>query len=362
MYSTQAWAKDAADSDFRRIEIQRNICGAEDVSFAVKYCGICHSDVHIAENHFSALPGQQTNYPCVPGHELAGVVTAVGANVTKYKIGDRVGVGCISDSCLGCPHCQAGEENWCAGNGSRMTSTYNGKTDQGHIKTHTGWTFGGYSRSMTVNQRFIISIPDGFPLEAAGPVFCAGITMYSPLCYWDADKGSKRVGIVGIGGLGQMGVQLARAMGNIVTAISTSPGKEAGARQLGADHFIVSSQPDSMAMGAKSLDLILNTVSADHDLTALLGLLARDGTVVALGAVAKPHPINQIILFRRINISGSLIGGMKDTQECLDFCSKNNIKPLTAMVTADKIPEVYEKLTAKNDQIVRYVLDIQNSL
>merc|ERR1719184_694358 len=299
-----------------------------------------------------------TNYPCVPGHELAGVVSSVGKNVTKYKVGDFVGVGCIVDCCMQCQGCKAGEQHMCE---SGMTGTYNGMIKHGHIKTNSGWTFGGYSGSQTVHQNFIIKIPDGFPLDAAGPVFCAGITMYSPLCYWGCLAGGKRVGIVGIGGLGQMGVRLAKAMGNTVTAISTSPHKEMVAREIGADNFVLSNKPESMAVAAKSLDLILNTVSADHDLTALIGLLARDGTIVQLGVVRKPHPISQMIFFRRVNLSGSLIGGMRDTQDCINFCAAKGIQPDTEMVTADQIEAVYDKLREKNDRITRYVLDVTKS-
>ena len=233
-----------------------------------------------------------TKYPCVPGHELAGVVTAVGSNVTKCKVGDNVGVGCVVDSCFDCPGCEEGEEHMCQ---KGMTMTYDEgdnpivvgeeiflfplsllEIKHGHIKTGSGWTFGGYSCSQTVHQRFIVKIPEGFPLEAAGPVFCAGITMYSPLVYWvaptasqsvsqsspfqGAAKGGKRVGIIGIGGLGQMGVRIAKAMGNTVTAISTSPNKEAAAKEIGADNFLVSTDPELMKAGADSLDLILNTV------------------------------------------------------------------------------------------------------
>ena len=270
MYSTQAWAKDGPKSSFQKIEIKRNVCGDEDVTFAVKFCGICHSDVHVAENHLDVPGGKKTNYPCVPGHELAGVVTEVGRNVTKYKVGDMVGVGCLSDSCMACTSCAEGEEMWCA---KGMTSTYDKETTHGHIATDSGWTFGGYSKSQTVNQKFILKIPAGYPLSAAGPVFCAGITMFSPLSYWGAKAGGMRVGIVGIGGLGQMGVQLAKAMGNKVTAISTSPSKEAAAREIGADNFVVSTDPDSMKKAVMSCDLILNTVSVNHEAAHYLSLL-----------------------------------------------------------------------------------------
>merc|ERR1719500_2623129 len=280
MYSTVAWGKTSAEGKFEKLQISRNVAGEEDVTFAVKYCGICHTDVHIAGNDMG-----MTNYPCVPGHELAGVVTAVGRRVTKVKVGDAVGVGCVSDCCMNCPSCQEGEEHLCD-NG--MTGTYDSMIKHGHQKTDSGWTYGGYSASQTVHMRFIVKVPSGFPLEAAGPVFCAGITMFSPLCHWGAKQGGKRVGIVGIGGLGQMGVRLARAMGNSVTAISTSPSKEGAAREIGADKFVVSTSPESMKAAAASLDIILNTVSADHQVATYLPLLAKKGVIVQLGLVLAP--------------------------------------------------------------------------
>jgi len=354
MYSTMAWAKSAADSEFGKIEIKRNTTGDNDVTFDLKYCGICHTDVHIANNDMG-----NTKYPCVPGHELAGVVTRVGKNVTKYKVGDRVGVGCIVDSCMGCDGCKDGEEHMCR---KGMTGTYNGDIKHGHISTDSGWTYGGYSASQTVHERYIVAIPDGFPLEAAGPVFCAGITMYSPLCYWEANKGGRRVGIIGIGGLGQMGVRLAKAMGNTVTAISTSPNKEAAAREIGADNFVVSTDPDSMAKAAGSLDLILNTVSATHDLNHYLGLLDNKGVLVQLGLVTTPHPVLQLpLMFKKLSVAGSLIGGLPETQDCIDFCHKHNIVPKIKVVTANDLGEVYKELTSKNDSIIRNVLDIEAS-
>merc|ERR1712130_1032855 len=321
MYSTEAWGKLSKEGNFSKFQIQRNLPGDDDVQFEVKYCGICHTDVHFAEKT-SAI----TKYPLVPGHELAGVVTKVGAKVKDIKVGDNVGVGVLSDSCQNCGQCEMGEEQACE---KIASHTYNYDTVHGHIKT--------------------------------GPILCAVITMYSPLSHWSCLGGGKRVGIVGIGGLGQMGVRLAKAMGNTVTAISTSPHKETVAREIGADNFVLSNKLESMASAAKSLDLILNTVSADHDLTALIGLLARDGTIVQLGVVRKPHPISQMIFFRRVNLSGSLIGGMRDTQDCIDFCAAKGIQPDTELVTADQIEAVYDKLREKNDRITRYVLDITKS-
>jgi len=354
LYPTIAWAKTAADSKFSKIEISRNVAGENDVTFEMKYCGICHTDVHIANNDMG-----RTHYPCVPGHELAGIVTKVGSNVTKVKVGDRVGVGCIVDTCMNCDGCAAGEEQLCC---KGMTGTYDGEIQHGHIKTNTGWTFGGYSGSQTVHERFIIKIPDGFPLEAAGPVFCAGITMYSPLVYWKAEKGGLRVGIIGIGGLGQMGVRIAKAMGNTVTAISTSPNKEAAAKEIGADNFVVSTDPESMKAAAGSLDLILNTVSANHDVNTYLPLLASKGVIVQLGLVLNPHPVNQLVLmFKKLTIAGCLIGGLPETQDCIDFCHKHNIVPKIKIVTSKDLDGVYEALSKKNDSIIRNVLDIEAS-
>merc|ERR1711936_523427 len=354
MYSTVAWAKTAADSEFSKIKIKRNTAGPDDVTFELKYCGICHTDVHIAANDMGS-----TKYPCVPGHELAGVVTAVGKNVTKCQVGDHVGVGCVVDSCLSCPGCDDGEEHMCQ---KEMTMTYDADIKHGHIKTGSGWTFGGYSCSQTVHQRFVIKVPGGFPLEAAGPVFCAGITMYSPLANWGAGKGGKRVGIVGIGGLGQMGVRIAKAMGNTVTAISTSPNKEAAAREIGADNFVISTDPASMKAAAGSLDLILNTVSADHDLNTYLPLLAARGVLVQMGVALTPHPVSQFpLMFKKLSIAGSLIGGLPETQDCIDFCHKHDIIPKIKLVNCTELERVYQELKNKNDTIIRNVLDIEAS-
>merc|ERR1719153_1950158 len=240
--------------------------------------------------------------------------------------------------------------------------TYDAEIKHGHIKTNTGWTLGGYSGSQTVNQKFIVKVPAGFPLEAAGPVFCAGITMYSPLCYWEANKGGKRVGIIGIGGLGQMGVRLAKAMGNTVSAISTSPNKEAAAKEIGADKFVISTDAGSMKFNEKTLDLILNTVSAEHDLNHYMPLLADKGVLVQLGLVTTPHPVQQLpLMFRKLSVAGSLIGGLPETQECIDFCHKHKIIPKIKIVQSKDLGDVYKELQAKNDSIIRNVLDIEGS-
>lgn len=355
MYETTAWAKKSATEKFEKITIKRNLPGDNDVTFDLKYCGICHTDVHFANNDMGS-----TKYPVVPGHELAGVVTAAGKNVTKFKVGDSVGVGCISDSCMTCASCEAGDEHFCEGGG--MTMTYDADIKHGHIATDSGYSYGGYSASQTVNQRYLIKIPEGYPLEKAGPIFCAAITMYSPLAHWKAKEGGKKVGIIGIGGLGQFGVRIAKAMGNEVYAISTSPNKEEAAKSVGADKFIVSTDADSMKTAENSLDLILNTVSASHQLAHYLPLLKKDGTLVQLGLVLSDHQVQQFpLMMKRISIAGSLIGGMPETQECMDFCAKNKIIPDTKVIKADELESVYTILSQKNDSIVRYILDVAGS-
>lgn len=354
LYDTVAWGKSSKDSKFSQLKIQRNLPGADDVTFDLKYCGICHTDVHIANNDWGT-----TTFPVVPGHELAGVVSAIGANVTKFKVGDQVGVGCIVDSCLKCRNCNDGVEHICSG---KMTMTYDSKISHGHIKTNSGITYGGFSTSQTVNERFLIKIPAEYPLESAGPLFCSAITMYSPLCHWKAASGGLNVGVIGIGGLGQMGIMLAKAMGNKVTAISTSPAKQQDAMEIGADNFIVSTDEASMLSGADTLDLILNTVSANHQIEHYLPLLRRDGSIVQLGLVGKKHEIAQIPLMRkRIQISGSMIGGIPETQDCMDFCAKHKIFSKIKLVKASELDHVFSILEQKNDQVVRYVLDIEAS-
>jgi len=353
MYTTYAFGKPAVDEGFQQISIERNLPGDDDVQFDVIYCGVCHSDVHVGLDQLGG-----TIWPFVGGHELAGVVTAVGKNVSKVSVGDHVGVGCIVDSCLDCSACQQGEENYCK---KGLTGTYNAVPKYGRISTGVGHTLGGYSGSISVNEHFIVKIPDNYPLEAAGPILCAGITMYSPLSHWGAIKGGMRVGIIGIGGLGQMGVRLAAAMGNEVTAISTSERKKQVAIECGATNFIISRDPESMQAAAGSLDLILNTVSAPHEVCEYVSLLDTNGTIVQLGLVTKPHSVKQMVLFRRKSVSGSCIGGMPETQACIDFCAEKNIQPQLELITSDQLDDVYQKLNNGNEGITRYVLDIKKS-
>jgi uncharacterized zinc-type alcohol dehydrogenase-like protein len=279
-----AWGINRLGEKFSPLWINRPKVGDFDVKFAMKFCGICHTDCHMGLNHLGG-----GIYPMVPGHELVGEVVEVGSKVTKVKVGDRVGVGCIIDSCMDCDFCNSGAEQYCLKGGS--THTYNSKKTHGHIGGNPETqNFGGYSGSNTLHERFIIKIPDAIPLEKAGPLMCAGITMYDPLRHWGATKGTPmNIGIIGIGGLGTMGLKLAKALGHKVFAISSSPGKEQLAKDKGADVFVCSKDEASMAANAGQMDLILNTISADHQCMPYLALLRTNGTLVQLGLATGAH-------------------------------------------------------------------------
>ena len=340
-----AYGAMAADQPVRQMQITRRTPGPHDVQIEILYCGICHSDLHQVRSEWAG-----TLYPCVPGHEIVGRVTSVGAHVTDHKPGDLVGIGCIVDSCRDCPDCAEGLENYCDG----MVGTYNGRTDD-----PPGHTLGGYSQAIVVHERYVLRIthPED-QLAAVAPLLCAGITTYSPLRHWGAGPGRK-VGIVGIGGLGHMGVKLAHAMGAHVVAFTTSDSKRAAARALGADEVVVSRSPDEMAAHAKSFDLIVNTVAAPHDLDAFLGLLKRDGTMTLVGAPATPHPSPNVfnLISKRRALAGSMIGGIPETQEMLDFCAAHGITADIEMIRADQIETAYERML-KGDVKYRFVIDI----
>ena len=335
----------AADQPLRPMDITRRDTGPHDVRIQIVYCGICHSDLHQVRSEWAG-----TLYPCVPGHEIVGRVTEVGAHVTSHKPGDLVGVGCIVDSCQHCPDCEEGLENYCDG----MVGTYNGPTADA-----PGHTLGGYSQAIVVHERFVLRIthPED-QLAAVAPLLCAGITTYSPLRHWGAGPG-KKVGIVGIGGLGHMGVKLAHAMGAHVVAFTTSPDKVEAARALGAHEVVVSRHAEEMAAHAQSFDFILNTVAAPHDLDAFLALLKRDGTMTLVGAPATPHPSPNVfnLIMRRRSLAGSLIGGIPETQEMLDFCARHGITADIEMIRADQIEDAYERML-KGDVKYRFVMDI----
>eukprot|EP00960_Hanusia_phi_P039500 753915-Hanusia_phi.AAC.31 len=323
--------------------------GDMDISFDIKYCGICHTDVHFIKNDLGF-----SQYPMVPGHELIGTVTAVGSKVTKFQVGDNIGVGCMVDSCMDCKYCKQNEEQYC---NTGSTFTYGGVSKYGRCGPAGKPTAGGYSDKMVVNEHFAVKVPKDISLEKAAPLLCAGITMYDPIVEHGVKAGTK-IGIVGLGGLGMMGIKIAKAMGAEVTAISTSPNKEAGAKEMGATNFLLSSDADAMAKAAKSLDIILDTVSADHEVMPYIGLLATKGTHVMIGLTTKPLSVaGSALLFGRQNVTGSLIGGMQRTQEMIDFCCSKNIFPDVKVIGATEIKDALTKLEGKNDSLVRYVID-----
>jgi uncharacterized zinc-type alcohol dehydrogenase-like protein len=312
--STRAYGANAADQPLQAMQIERRAPGAHDVQIDIAYCGVCHSDLHTVRSEWGG-----TKYPCVPGHEIVGHVSAVGADVTAFKVGDTVGVGCLVDSCQHCRSCDEGLEQYCE-NG--FTGTYNGATADA-----PGHTLGGYSQRIVVDDKFVLKIhhPED-QLAAVAPLLCAGITTYSPLRHWNIGPG-KKVGIVGIGGLGHMGIKLAHAMGAHVVAFTTSESKRQDARDLGADDVVVSRNPAEMRAHDDSFDFILNTVAAPHDLDAFTSLLKRDGTMCLVGVPATPHPSPSVgqLIFGRRSLAGSLIGGNAETHEMLDFCEQHGI-------------------------------------
>ncbi|MEN1943261.1 NAD(P)-dependent alcohol dehydrogenase [Luteimonas sp. MJ293] len=340
----KAYGAHAGDQPLVPIDIARRATGAEDVRIDIAYCGVCHSDLHQVRAEWAG-----TLFPCVPGHEIVGRVAEVGASVTGFKPGDLVGVGCIVDSCRTCDECGDGLENYC----DRMVGTYNGRTDD-----KPGHTLGGYAQAIVVDQRYVLRIshPEA-DLAAVAPLLCAGITTWSPLRHWKVGPGMK-VGVVGIGGLGHMGIKLAHALGAHVVAFTTSEGKREEARKLGADETVVSRNEEEMAAHRNSLDFILNTVAAPHNLDAYISLLRRDGTMALVGVPGTPHPSPQVfnLVMKRRSLAGSLIGGIPETQEMLDFCAKHGITADIEMIRAEQINDAYERML-KGDVRYRFVID-----
>jgi uncharacterized zinc-type alcohol dehydrogenase-like protein len=342
--TVKAYGAYAADKPLESLDITRRAPGVHDVQIDIAFCGVCHSDLHTVRAEWAG-----TQFPCVPGHEIVGRVTAVGEHVKTHKVGDLVGVGCMVDSCKHCADCEEGLEQYCDG----MVGTYNGSTPDA-----PGHTLGGYSQQIVVHERFVLRVGhQEADLAAVAPLLCAGITTYSPLRHWGAGPG-KTVGIVGIGGLGHMGIKLARAMGAHVVAFTTSESKRQDAHDLGAHEVVVSKDPAAMAAKAKSLDLIINTVAASHNLDAFLNLLKRDGTMVLVGAPATPHPSPQVfnLITKRRAIAGSMIGGIPETQEMLEFCAQHNIVADIELIRSDEINEAYERML-KGDVKYRFVID-----
>ena len=341
----KAYAAQSPTTPLSPFEIERRLIGPEDVNIQILYCGVCHSDLHTARNEW-----KNTIYPSVPGHEIVGRVISVGDKVRNFKPGDLAGVGCMVDSCGHCNPCHDGEEQYCE-NG--FTGTYNGPLFGGE-NTH-----GGYSQSIVVKEHFVLKIShDENDLAAVAPLLCAGITTYSPLRHWQAGPG-KRVGIVGLGGLGHMGVKIAHAMGAHVTLFTTSPSKIEDGKKLGADEVCVSTDSGQMAFRSNQLDFILNTVAAPHNLDAYLQLLKHDGTMTLVGAPADPHPSPGVfnLILKRRQIAGSLIGGIRETQEMLDFCAKHGITSDIELVSMSYINTAYERML-KSDVKYRFVIDM----
>lgn len=342
MTSVAAYAAPAAKAPLERTTIERRPVGEHDVRIEIAYAGICHSDIHqVNEGWGEAI------FPMVPGHEIAGVVAEVGPGVTRYAVGDRVGVGCFVDSCRECEYCRQGLEQYCT---SGMIGTYNALDKNGEP------TYGGYSQQIVVDEAYVLRIPDALPLDAAAPLLCAGITTYSPLRYWNAGPG-KKVAVVGMGGLGHMGVQLARAMGAEVTVLSQSLRKKDDGLRLGADRYFATSDPETFTELAGTFDIVLSTVSAPLDMSAYLGLLKTDGVLANVGAPEEPVSVNLFALMGgRKKIAGSLIGGIAETQEMLDFCGEHGITAEIELIRADEVNTAYERVTS-SDVRYRFVID-----
>ncbi len=340
----KAWGAHAGDQPLQSLDIIRRAPGAHDVRIDIAYCGVCHSDIHQVRSEWAG-----TLYPCVPGHEIVGRVAAVGAQVSGVQVGDLVGVGCIVDSCKQCADCEEGLENYC----DHMVGTYNGPTADA-----PGHTLGGYSQQVVVHERYVLRIRHSeAQLAAVAPLLCAGITTWSPLRHWQVGPGHK-VGVVGIGGLGHMGIKLAHALGAHVVAFTTSESKREAAKALGADEVVVSRNAEEMKAHRKSFDFILNTVAVPHDLDPFLALLKRDGTLSLVGAPAMPHPSPNVfnLIMKRRAIAGSMIGGIPETQEMLDFCAEHGIVADIELIRADEINVAYERML-KGEVKYRFVID-----
>ncbi|ACR30450.1 NAD(P)-dependent alcohol dehydrogenase [Burkholderia glumae] len=345
MSTTYAYAAQSATSPLAPMQIERRALRELDVQIEILYCGVCHSDLHQARNEW-----RNSIYPVVPGHEIVGRVTAVGPEVSRFKAGDLVGVGCLVDSCRTCASCSEGLEQYCE-NG--FVGTYNGQD-----RVTGDITFGGYSSQVVVDEAFVLRVPETLDLAAAAPLLCAGITTYSPLRQWGAGPG-KKVGIVGLGGLGHMGVKLARAMGAQVVLFTTSPSKIEDGKRLGAHEVVISKDEAQMNAHANSFDLIVNTVAAQHDLNPFLNLLKRDGTMTLVGAPEHDHPSPNVfnLIFKRRRLAGSLIGGIAETQEMLDFCAEHGIVSDIELIRIQDINHAYERML-KSDVKYRFVIDI----
>ncbi len=349
MYSTKAYSTVSSKSPLAFTKIPRRDLTERDVQIEILFCGICHSDLHTARNEWNSV--MPTVYPCVPGHEIVGRVTRVGPKVTQHKVGDLVGVGCIVDSDQDCPNCREGLEQFCP----NMTMTYNSPDKHGTAPV----TYGGYSDSIVVEEHFVLRIPENLDLAGTAPLLCAGITTYSPLKRANVKAGSK-VGIAGLGGLGHMGVKLAKAMGAHVVVFTTSPNKKEDALRLGADEVVISRNADEMIKHAGTFHFILDCIAAEHDINSYIQLLARDGNITLVGAPEKPLAVSSFaLIFGNKTLSGSQIGGIALTQEMLDFCGKHNITSDVEVIPIQKINEAYERML-KSDVKYRFSIDMSS--
>lgn len=346
MLPTRAYATHGPTDELKPFDFERRAVGEHDVLIEILYCGVCHSDIHQARNEWD-----NSTYPMVPGHEIVGRVTQVGPAVTKFKEGDMAGVGCFVDSCRECRNCRDGEEQFCE---RQAASTYNSTETDGQTPT-----YGGYSSQIVVDENYTLKIPEGLDPAGAAPLLCAGITTYSPLRQYNVGEG-QQVGVVGLGGLGHMAVKLARSMGAEVTVFSTSPSKEADAQRLGAQNFVVTKDPANLEPLAGKFDFILDAVSAPHDPNLYLNLLRRDGVMALVGAPEKPLEVSAFALIMgRRKLAGSLIGGIRETQEMLDYCAQHGITSDVEVIPIQRINEAYER-TIKGDVRYRFVIDMKS--
>jgi uncharacterized zinc-type alcohol dehydrogenase-like protein len=351
MIQTKGYAVDGPQDKFHAWDFERRDVGPNDILIEIDFAGICHSDIHAARGEWDDV-GMPTTYPIVPGHEIVGHVTQVGDAVSKFKVGDIAGIGCFVDSCRECPPCKAGLQQFCQ---KGAAFTYSG-TYMDRVTP----TYGGYSNKYVIDENYALKVTSEGDLSGVAPLMCAGITTYSPLRRFGAGPG-KKVGVVGLGGLGHMGVKLAHAMGADVTVFSTSPSKEVDAKELGADHFVVTKDPANLEPLAGTFDIILDTVSADHDINPYIAMLGVRGTLVVIGVPPSPNQVHSLpLIFGNKSIAGSLIGGIPETQEMLDFCAAHGVKSDVEVIKPDYIDTAYER-TVKSDVRYRFVIDIKNA-
>lgn len=350
MTQVSSYATQSATDVLKPFKIERRIVGTHDVQIKIEYCGVCHSDIHYARDEWSSWSGGSL-YPAVPGHEIIGKVISVGGDVTAFKIGDQVGVGVMVDSCQTCHECKDGLEQFC----TSKILTY-GSLDPKH---ENNITFGGYSEQIVVDEKFVLRVPDNIDLKGAAPLLCAGITTWSPLKHWNVGKGST-VGIIGLGGLGHMGIKFAHALGCKVVMITTSPKKAVDAKKLGADEVLISTDEVAMAKYANNFDLLLNTIPVAHNVNPYITLLKRDATMVIVGALLPLPDLNAAgLVFGRKKIAGSIIGGIQETQEMLDFCGKHNIVAEVEVIDIQTINQAFDR-TIKGDVKYRFVIDMRS--